>query len=433
MAQYDLLITQNVAAAGVEFSEKYVNIPKGSLLSANAAGAPAVLSAGTNGHMIVYDDTEETGLKSQAIAAGHTQNTDSGTTEAIFELDSDGNKIELTAETASKFGVKVDGGATYADLEAKDATFAKVTVAAAPSAGSDLVNKTYADGLIAANDAMVFKGTVGVGGTHEIAAFNALATYNAGWTYRVITAGTIKGVVCEVGDLITCMVDRAGSGELDADWTVMQTNLDGAVTGPISSTDGRFAIFDGVSGKLLKDGAGVPGTMAYETATDYVAKALFDANSVLAANADNTPAKVTVAEQTLIGRITAGNIKALTATEIRTLLNVVDGADVTSANETSHSDVLVDGDFNAQTILAATTNDTPAPLTVGEQTLVGRKTGGNIAALTAAEVMNVVWQTAPATKTSTGTAGMIAKDANWFYICTATDVWKRSPIATNWS
>jgi hypothetical protein len=37
--------------------------------------------------------------------------------------------------------------------------------------------------------------------------------------------------------------------------------------------------------------------------------------------------------------------------------------------------------FNAQTILHATTNDTPAALTVTEQTVVGRATGGNIAAL----------------------------------------------------
>lgn len=44
----------------------------------------------------------------------------------------------------------------------------------------------------------------------------------------------------------------------------------------------------------------------------------------------------------------------------------------------------------------------------------------------------VVWVTAPATKTSTGTVGMIAKDTNYFYICTATNVWKRIGMASNW-
>lgn len=362
MAQYDLLLTQNISAAGTEFSEKYINIVKGGLLSADTSGVPTVLAAGTDGYMLVRDNNEATGLKWIAVAAGHTQNTDTGTTSAVFELDSDTYKIELTAESASKFGVKVDGGATYADLQAKDATFATASVNAAPTLGDHLTNKTYVDGILAANDAMLYKGTIGTGGTHEIAAFNALTTYNAGWTYRVITAGTIRSIVCQIGDLVTVLIDRAGSGNLDSDFTVMQTNIDGAVIGPASVTDGYLALFDGTSGKLIKAGSGAPGTMAYETATNYVTKALYDANTILYATSDNTP----------------------------------------------------------------------AALTVGEQTFVGRITSGAIAALTPAQAMSILWQAAPANKTASGTAGHIAKDDNWFYICTATNVWKRSPIATNW-
>lgn len=51
---------------------------------------------------------------------------------------------------------------------------------------------------------------------------------------------------------------------------------------------------------------------------------------------------------------------------------------------------------------------------------------------TAAEAMNVLWAGTPASKTASGTAGQIAKDDNFIYVCTATDTWKRSPIATNW-
>jgi len=57
-----------------------------------------------------------------------------------------------------------------------------------------------------------------------------------------------------------------------------------------------------------------------------VAKSTYDAHTILAATTDNTPAAVTVAEQTIVGRITAGNIAALTATQVRTLINVADGA-----------------------------------------------------------------------------------------------------------
>ncbi len=43
-----------------------------------------------------------------------------------------------------------------------------------------------------------------------------------------------------------------------------------------------------------------------------------------------------------------------------------------------------------------------------------------------------IWQTAPAAKTSAGTAGMIAKDDNYLYVCTATDTWKRITMTTDW-
>jgi len=373
MAQYDVLVTQNVHATLVEYQERFVAGARSNLITFNISNEPVALAPGTAGY--VLKSAGATGdLYWDVLAAGHTQNTDIGTTSSIFELDSDGtNPIELTAEAGlDKLGVRVNGGATFADIEAKDATFAKVTVVAAPSAGTDLTNKTYVDGLLASNDAMIFKGTVGTGGTHTIAAFNALATYDAGWTYRIIEAGTVKGNVVEVGDMIIAMVDRAGSGELDADWTVVQTNLDGAVIGPASSTAGYFAIWNGTTGKLLQDGGGAPGTMAYETATNYLTTAA---------------AATTYVAQAL---------------------------------------------FDAQTIIAAVTDDTPAAVTVAEQTIVGRITSGNIAALTAAQVMGVLWQAAPATPTSTGTVNQIAFDEDYFYICTATNTWRRAPLATTW-
>jgi hypothetical protein len=253
---YDIIIPQ--FDSGNDWNERLVSVERGGVLTATANANRNLrwLAGGTEGQILQIDALGD--LVWATPAGGHTQNTDTGTTSTVFELDNDGYKIELTAESASKFGVKVDGGATYADIQAKDATLASValttgTVSTAPSGGTDIVNKTYADGILAAADAMIFKGTVGSGGTHEIAAFNSLATYNAGWTYRIITAGTVKGVVCEVGDMIIAMVDRAGSGNLDADWTVVQTNLDGAVIGPASATDHAVARFDLTTGKLIQD------------------------------------------------------------------------------------------------------------------------------------------------------------------------------------
>lgn len=53
------------------------------------------------------------------------------------------------------------------------------------------------------------------------------------------------------------------------------------------------------------------GTMAAETATNYIAKSLFDANTILYATSDNTPAALTVTEQTIVGRATGGAIAAI--------------------------------------------------------------------------------------------------------------------------
>lgn len=57
-----------------------------------------------------------------------------------------------------------------------------------------------------------------------------------------------------------------------------------------------------------------------------------EAQSVIAAIADDTPIALTVAEQRIVGRKTGGNVDDLTAGEARAILNVADGADVTSSN-----------------------------------------------------------------------------------------------------
>ena len=83
--------------------------------------------------------------------------------------------------------------------------------------------------------AMVFKGTLGTGGT-----ITSLPTtgVKVGDTYRVITAGTYASIVCEVGDLIIATATTPT-------WTVAQTNIDGAVTASTTTTNGYLAKFTG--------------------------------------------------------------------------------------------------------------------------------------------------------------------------------------------
>ena len=61
--------------------------------------------------------------------------------------------------------------------------------------------------------------------------------------------------VAPVGDLLLCLTDGTPSGNratVGTNWSVAQANLDGAVIGPASVTDGVPALFDGTTGKLLK-------------------------------------------------------------------------------------------------------------------------------------------------------------------------------------
>lgn len=149
------------------------------------------------------------------------------------------------------------------------------------------------DNKIAAADAMIYKGTLGTDGTVTKVPANG---YKVGWTYKVITAGTYAGIKCEVGDMLIAINNGPVSGTtvVNADWTVVQANIDGAVTGPASATAGHIAVFDGATGKVIKDGT-------YTIATSVPSNAVFTDTKVTSVDNHYKPANGT----TLIG--TAGS------------------------------------------------------------------------------------------------------------------------------
>ena len=130
-------------------------------------------------------------------------------------------------------------------------TFNNSPLVPTPTVNSGATPKSYVDSLIAGvADAMLFKGTLGQ--AKDGATVTDLpANHKVGWTYKVVTAGTYAGMACEVGDMIACIKTRTTAN--NADWTVFQGNIDGAVTGPTSSTNAHVAIFNGATGKVIKD------------------------------------------------------------------------------------------------------------------------------------------------------------------------------------
>ena len=103
---------------------------------------------------------------------------------------------------------------------------------------------------LAANDAMIFKGVINESS-------NLPTISEIGWTFKSNVKSVIFGESIEIGDLIICIADNEGT-DLTAEnfsdfWTIVQTNTDGVVVGPSSSVAGNIPIFDGTTGKLIKD------------------------------------------------------------------------------------------------------------------------------------------------------------------------------------
>lgn len=137
--------------------------------------------------------------------------------------------------------------------------------------------KTFVDAAIAAAmgtiECMAFMGTVDAAGnvnsSEDIgSAITTLTEYKKGWTFKAsanipLSVINIGGVPIESGDMLICISDATVYSS--SIFSVIQTNTDGTVTGPSSSTNSTLVAFDGTTGKIIKevtDTEGNPVTLA---------------------------------------------------------------------------------------------------------------------------------------------------------------------------
>lgn len=112
---------------------------------------------------------------------------------------------------------------------------------------------TYLAARIASLDVMLYKGVI------DCSANPNYPAADAGNTYRISVAGKIggaSGTVVQAGDMAICISDGTAAGTqagVGASWDIIQTNIDGAVVGPASSTSGNIATFSGTSGTVIQD------------------------------------------------------------------------------------------------------------------------------------------------------------------------------------
>jgi len=121
--------------------------------------------------------------------------------------------------------------------------------------------KTYTDNILGSANALVYKGTI------DCSANPNYPAGDAGFLYVVSVAGKIggaSGIEVEVGDMAICNTDGTVTGDqatVGQYWNIIQKNIVGAVTGPVSSTNNNVAFFDGTTGKIIKDsGLALSGT-----------------------------------------------------------------------------------------------------------------------------------------------------------------------------
>jgi hypothetical protein len=115
--------------------------------------------------------------------------------------------------------------------------------------------KAYVDNIVTggAADVMIFKGVI------DCSANPNYPAADAGNLYKISVAGKIGGASgpnVEVGDTIYCITDATSAGTqagVGASWNISQVNVDGAVTGPASATGDHVALFNGSTGKIIKD------------------------------------------------------------------------------------------------------------------------------------------------------------------------------------
>ena len=225
----------------------------------------------------------------------------------------------------------------------------------------------------AANDAMRFKGTIGLTSANNyiingIEAEFPSKTAEVGDTYRVVTAGRYAGVQCEVGDLLICI--KADSTGKTTAWTVAQTNINGQIyhtingvqKGFYSNDTDTFSIFApttaGALGQVLtsRGGNSAPGWINQSEITaggltDAAKKALFTAltytNDVLTVTIGGTTKTAIIHGR----RAVIVNSKEVLAASDNTALKFVNGSGVSFIWDSKNKNLSVNANTNFSTDL----------------------------------------------------------------------------------
>lgn len=320
-------------------------------------GNGGVTVTGANASVETGDSNGQVKIDGQNVSVaglGSAAYTDSTEYTAAAHASDTSNPHGVTAAQVGLGNVTNESKATMFT----DAALTGTPTAPTASAGDNstqIATTAYVDAAVAAllgaSDAMIFKGTLGAT-NGSVAALPA--SHKAGDTYKVADAGTYAGVVCEVGDLVICITK--GTSDNNAHWAVVQTNIDGAVTGPASSVADHIATFSGTTGKIIADSG-------YTIATSVPSGAVFTDESVTSAANHYTPTKDNSGTKTASGATGTSGTAVQVITAIETdgkghVTGIVSGEATDTTYTASDGVALSNGNFTNSGVRSITSDNT---------------------------------------------------------------------------
>ena len=339
-----------------------------------------ILNPGEGGYTLTSLGADPSAVKQYVIIGTRPG---SGQEQGIIYID---NNVGYIWNGSDWVKIFEDVSSDIADLEGRIGTLETNIDLKAPLANPEFTGSMTLDGNALATqtwvNALIGQINNGVPGIVD-GADNLLPStgYKAGQMWRVAAAGTYAGAACEVGDLILCLKDYAEGSAGNTDFMVVQANIDGAVTGADSSTDGHIVVFNGSTGKVIKDS-----NVTIASLNDAIAKAHEHTNKtqldtytktqdeLLSTAHDDAASQIATAKSALEESIAtkANTADVYTKTDIdgklstinQNLNTKVDAATVDSKIEEATPGILADAAESASTALEARIGGIPLESTI---------------------------------------------------------------------
>ena len=139
--------------------------------------------------------------------------------------------------------------------------------------------------------------------------------------------------------------------------TATQTLTNKTLTTPTigNFTNAQHAHTGATSGGTISHGSLTDLTTG-DPHTQYLLESVYDANTILKADADNTPIALTVGASTIVGRAATGNIAALTAAQVATIVqSSIDHGSIAGLTDDDHTGYArLAGRSGGQTLIGGT-------------------------------------------------------------------------------